>query len=156
MARKITSNSISLVRDLGDGNLTTYTKAFPVYPSSHVEVPQSDFETAFEYLNQCYENQAIFTDGFTFIIPEDRTEIIDSVINNFNGTVTARDQQKKFEYATLAIDAGVEPSLINLGDGIATKDSNAKEMVRMALNSPEQTRALWHDRYLALLSSQYF
>lgn len=98
----------------------------------------------------------IFTDGSTFIIPEDRTEIIDSVINNFNGTVTARNQQKKFEYATLAIEAGVEPSLINLGDGIATKDSNAKEMVRMALNSPEQTRALWPDRYLALLSSQYF
>ncbi|MEZ8733927.1 hypothetical protein [Vibrio sp. 10N.239.312.D08] len=139
------NNTIKLSRNLGNGKTIQYEKSFAVYPSSFVQVPESNYENALSYISGMH-NKSIYTDGeeYTFIIPEENSELISLVCNEFQGNVISTGQCKDQEFVTKAIaDGGIEAKLINLGNSVIGLAGTADEMIQKAKNYPIETLKTW-------------
>lgn len=120
--------------------------SFVEYPS--VKVMFHNTDEVLDLLNQL-DAKCIFVDGdgISLIIPSYYSCLIDWLKINFDGSVTDDCYGKEFEYVTLAIKAGLNGQIVELGHSIFGYAGTAQEMLDLALKFPERAIDEWINLY---------
>ena len=145
------NNFVYVEIDYGEGLVSNRKQAFPVYPSSHIKVKDSQYYNAVEYISK-FTLPCIFFDGEKIIVPSGYENLIFLLCKRFDGEVIAIDQEKGSEFATKAIELKISANLVNLGDSIIGLDGDVKNMLNKAISSPKNTYIEWQGLYLASMN----
>ncbi|EJC7176275.1 hypothetical protein DC915_RS03320 [Vibrio parahaemolyticus] len=140
-------NVVNLGINLGEGLVSKREVKFPVYPSCFISVPDDKYMLVADDLGEKIKLPCIYFDGEVIIVPEEYTELVRYLEEVYDGKVTAKGMMKEHEFASLAIRAGIEGSLVSLGDAIFGLDGTAYEMLSKAEQTPEKALKDWRELY---------
>lgn len=127
--------------------------SIPVYPSFHVLVPVAQYIDAVNMLCIDINLPNVFFDGEIIIIPESYKPVVEFLIERFDAQVVADGECKEYEFATLAINAGLSDKLVALGNAIVGLDGDAASMLAKAVADPNGTQNEWNVLYLASMNT---
>ena len=128
---------------------------FPVYPSTVIKIESRHYTTISLSQDNEINPEGVFFDGHNIVVPESNSPLIELIVSRYNGTIVATNQMEQHKFATLAINAGVNNSLIGLGDAIFGLDGSAEEMLELALSDPRLAVQKWKTLYQNKLQTHF-
>lgn len=135
-----------------DGPRGPRIDVLPVYPSAKVYVPAGQYMVAVAMVDS-KTTPCVFFDGESILVPEYEVELIAQFVAKFSATVEY-GQMQEAEFATLAVQAGVDGTLVRLGHAVQGCGLNPKEMLEQALADPAEAKRQWSELYLSSMNPQ--
>lgn len=125
-------------------------RQYPTYPSARATVAPDQYTAAAETVRDV---QQVYFDGATILLPESALEAIELLRTRFGATVET-GCGREWEFANKALAAGVAEPLVRLGDAVAAITGvAADDMVRAALEQPQDAYASWSALYFASMAT---
>jgi hypothetical protein len=150
-------NRNSVLYDSGCG-LGVREHSFMVWPSIGLRLNPEGYMAAVTFLSNASD---VHFDGSLIIIPEEDTALREAIESRFEVlSVERKSEERQYqngfgdEYATKAIQRGVDPYLVVLGDCVSGLVGSADNMLEKAINEPEKTKIYWKNVYLSSMSEQ--
>lgn len=158
MPKTITRKSRnSVLLDSGDG-FGVRECSFMVWPSIGLRLKEECYMAAVNFLKDVSD---VHFDGELIIISEDDNALRQAIERRFDVlSVERKSVERQYqsgfgdEYATKAIQRGVEPCLVVLGDCVSGLVGSADNMVEEALKEPVKAQIRWENIYISSMMEQ--
>lgn len=132
---------------------------FMVWPSVGIRVKPDLYNDAVFF---CRHASNVYFDGVHVIVPRQDVLLIERVSEAFCASEIVfsipgderYDQALGDEFATKAIQLGISPNLVVLGNGVVGIAGTIEEMLEFALNDPTSCRLEWQRLYNQSMNGQ--
>lgn len=157
MVNIIVKNCNSVLLDTGNG-LGAKEHAFMVWPSVGVRIRPEKYMAAVELLSDAND---VFFDGELIIVPKEDSELL-LLLNSRFEVISVESKSSSYpytngfgdEFATKAIELGIDPYLVVLGNSVFGIAGSAAQMLNEVLHDPKKTGSIWRELYLSSMNSQ--